>query len=365
MATTSISQLTTAATVDNGDLFEIAHPDAGSATGYASNKQTLASIADHIATAVNFPGLNTTSKNIVGALNELEAGGGGGGTTVVANPVGEPTDTLDTVQIGNTIYDIEGNAIEYMEYTIDSLTNGTIDTSRGGCWYARYGNIVHLHLAVKDLTAETNTNVFTMPVGLRPPHVTCIGIGIGEDRNPASSLTVGAVSGVCNLWSEATRALVDVEWTIDDSGSGSGGSGGANYSTTEHVVGTWTDGSTLYEKTYIWTWADIQSGSASGGRAQGEFDTTFGDEINMIWIDFGNSYIKFTGTNAENASIVSQPLAYATANGGYTRINIQRRPSMNNNKMFCWFDATYPTDIAADTSKWKWIVTFRYTKATS
>lgn len=84
MATISISQMTTAATVDNGDLFEIAHPDAGSATGYASNKQTLAAIADHMATAVNYPGLNTTSKNIVGAINELEAGGGGGGSSTLS-----------------------------------------------------------------------------------------------------------------------------------------------------------------------------------------------------------------------------------------------------------------------------------------
>ena len=38
-----------------------------------------------------------------------EGAGGGGGTTVVPNPVGTPTDTLDTIQIGNTIYDIEGS----------------------------------------------------------------------------------------------------------------------------------------------------------------------------------------------------------------------------------------------------------------
>ena len=84
MATTSISQMTTAATVDNGDLFEIAHPDGGSATGYASNKQSMAAIADHMATAVNYPTMNTTAKTIVGAINELEAGGGGGGSSTLA-----------------------------------------------------------------------------------------------------------------------------------------------------------------------------------------------------------------------------------------------------------------------------------------
>lgn len=84
MATTSISQMNTAATVDNGDLFEIAHPDQNSATGYTSNKQSLAAIADHMATAVNYPTMNTTAKTIVGAINELEAGGGGGGSSTLA-----------------------------------------------------------------------------------------------------------------------------------------------------------------------------------------------------------------------------------------------------------------------------------------
>lgn len=35
-------------------------------------------------------------------------GAGGGGTTVVPNPVGTPTDTLTSIQIGSDIYDIEG-----------------------------------------------------------------------------------------------------------------------------------------------------------------------------------------------------------------------------------------------------------------
>jgi hypothetical protein len=37
-----------------------------------------------------------------------QGGGGGGGTTVIANPTGTPTADLNTVQIGQTIYDIPG-----------------------------------------------------------------------------------------------------------------------------------------------------------------------------------------------------------------------------------------------------------------
>lgn len=36
-------------------------------------------------------------------------GGGGGGTTVIPNPQGTPTDTLNTIQIGQTVFDIPGS----------------------------------------------------------------------------------------------------------------------------------------------------------------------------------------------------------------------------------------------------------------
>lgn len=99
MATTSISQLTTASTVDNGDLLEIAHPDAGSATGYSSNKQSLAAIADHMATAVNYPTLNTTAKTTVGAINEVLQSAGGGTELTGTLAAGSTTITFNNVVI--------------------------------------------------------------------------------------------------------------------------------------------------------------------------------------------------------------------------------------------------------------------------
>lgn len=250
MANKSISQLDSAVAVTNEDLFETAIPDQGSATGYASKKHSMAVMANHIGTAVSYPALSTTAKTLVNAINEAAQAGG---TTVVANPSGAATDTLNKIQIESTIYDIEGSggggsAIDYVEYTITSLTNGTIDTSRGGCWYSKYGNIIHLHLSVKDLTAETTTSVFTMPSGLRPPHGLAMGIGIGAARDNRASVSIGASTGVCNLWSESTTAVIDVEWMIDaEGGSGSGDV----YSTTEHVVGKWIDGNPVYEKTIM------------------------------------------------------------------------------------------------------------------
>lgn len=38
----------------------------------------------------------------------IEEGGGGGGTTVVANPEGEATDDLSKLQVGSTVYAVNG-----------------------------------------------------------------------------------------------------------------------------------------------------------------------------------------------------------------------------------------------------------------
>lgn len=73
MATKSISQLDTAATLDNGDLFETAIPDVGSASGYASKKMTLAQLADYTANDVVYPDFKTSAQSITGAVNQTLA----------------------------------------------------------------------------------------------------------------------------------------------------------------------------------------------------------------------------------------------------------------------------------------------------
>lgn len=71
MANKSISQLTSAAAVAETDLLATAIVDGGSATGYATRKHTVADVGAHIGTTKTFAGLNTTSKNLVGAANEV------------------------------------------------------------------------------------------------------------------------------------------------------------------------------------------------------------------------------------------------------------------------------------------------------
>ncbi len=57
---------------------------------------------------------------------------------------------------------------------------------------------------------------------------------------------------------DATKYLNGVgQWTVP-----AGGGGGVNYSTTEQVIGTWIDGKTIYQKTYVFNQSiPIQSSS--------------------------------------------------------------------------------------------------------
>lgn len=73
MATKSISQLDTAESLALGDLFEIAIPDGNSATGYSSRKTSLTNIADFTQSTAANNELDTTSKTIVGAINEEDS----------------------------------------------------------------------------------------------------------------------------------------------------------------------------------------------------------------------------------------------------------------------------------------------------
>lgn len=106
MATISISQLDTATQAKVDDLYEVAVVDANSQTGYASRKLTAAQIATLIAQGVQFSGLSTEAKTIIAAINEAAQNGG---SEVEANPTGTPTDTLETIDINGTVYEVGGS----------------------------------------------------------------------------------------------------------------------------------------------------------------------------------------------------------------------------------------------------------------
>ena len=161
MADIKISELTTASEIKNEDNIELSQ---NTGSGLVSLKATILALATKIATNINFSSaLQTTSKTLTGAINELAQGGGGsstlagltdvdiddqtladgqilafngtsekwengaggGGTTVVANPTGTATADLETIQIGNVIYDIPGSGGSGSGYTATLVYDGS------------------------------------------------------------------------------------------------------------------------------------------------------------------------------------------------------------------------------------------------
>jgi len=68
----SISEFDASTTIPVGSLFFISIEDLQAASGYDSRKIASENVASQFMTAYVFNGLNTTSKNIVGSINEVK-----------------------------------------------------------------------------------------------------------------------------------------------------------------------------------------------------------------------------------------------------------------------------------------------------
>lgn len=68
----SLSQMDATTTIPTGSLFFVSVEDQQAASGYASKKITSENVGNQLLTAYNFNSLNTASKNVIGAVNELK-----------------------------------------------------------------------------------------------------------------------------------------------------------------------------------------------------------------------------------------------------------------------------------------------------
>ena len=82
MADKKISQLPAASQVNSDAAFPLSQIVSGSD---ATVKATVGQVGDYIADEQTFAGLNTSAKDLIGAINEIAAGGGGGGGISLVN----------------------------------------------------------------------------------------------------------------------------------------------------------------------------------------------------------------------------------------------------------------------------------------
>lgn len=88
----SIDNLTTAPSLDSADVMPVVHEVSGVKSTY---KTTLTDVSSFANKELQYSSdLHTTSKTIIGAINELEAGGGGGGSSTFAGLTDVDIDNL-------------------------------------------------------------------------------------------------------------------------------------------------------------------------------------------------------------------------------------------------------------------------------
>ena len=182
-------------------------------------------------------------------------GGGGGGTDVEANPQGTPTAYLNTIKIENSIYSVEKPADIYSleERQVGVFTDGKplyqktiyLSSVTSGQYYAH--NITDIDkIWVYDVKANRNTVWFSSE------HIFSSNGTVSESFSVIANGTYIYPIVYSNT---ITDCYVTVQYTKTTDAAGSGiwtpqGSYAHHYSTDEQIIGTWIDGSTLYERTF-------------------------------------------------------------------------------------------------------------------
>jgi len=96
---------------------------------------------------------------------------------------------------------------------ITTLTNGTPYSSNGGCWYYKIGTRVHVHLAVSGLSANSSTNLYTMPSGYRPISGSILaGCAVGGTNAGGCYITA---NGVIYGWTARSTGIATFDFDYD------------------------------------------------------------------------------------------------------------------------------------------------------
>ena len=87
-------------------------------------------------------------------------------------------------------------------------TTGNSYANYGGCYYEKYGRVVHVHVGVMSLTTGTATNIYTLPSGFRPTTVV-YAHGTGGTWNNIGYMEI-STAGVVTVRSQGTYCGADI-----------------------------------------------------------------------------------------------------------------------------------------------------------
>ena len=200
-------------------------------------------------------------------------GGGGGGSSVIPNPTGTPTDTLDTVSIDGTIYEIQGSGGGGSAGKFDTLWTGDILVDDGS--------------AVQNITlAESISDYDFLLLRTYDSTYHFYTTTVICDIDTTYS-TIGAMNDEIDM-TPIVKKVDDTHITLNYYGHNGqsthyvgiygikvgGGGSGIDYSTSEQDTGVkWIDGSTVYEKVISISNVSLSSGSYETVDTITELDT--------------------------------------------------------------------------------------------
>lgn len=109
--------------------------------------------------------------------------------------------TADTILTTHNFLATSGGSISF------TPTSGSSYSTYGGCWYAKDGNIVEVHVGISGLTANTSTTIFTLPEGFRPKSL-YVTTGNSSAISNLARMRI-ATDGTITVYSASTTALLD------------------------------------------------------------------------------------------------------------------------------------------------------------
>lgn len=256
--------------------------------------------------------------------NIIEIGGGAsGGSNVVANPIEAASDTLTKIGIDGTVYDISGGG-GGSGYSETILWSGSETPSTSGT-----------QINLTDNISNYNEIVFVMDTDY-----------VGSNSFLVSQLTIGedyigtiyAPSHYGAFWSYDTDTTITIKSQSSANlktytkviGIKYGGASGHNYSTTEQIIGTWIDGSNVYEKT-------INVGTITT-------NTTVAHGINNLdtIIDY-SGFGKYAGTDKTVMPFQNPASSYGFGINTYdgTNLVLAKASSLGSNMSDCYITLRY------------------------
>lgn len=91
-------------------------------------------------------------------------------------------------------------------------TVGASYAGYGGCYYEKIGKMVHVHIGISGLTANTNSNVYSMPTGYRP-YATQAVVGRSSSTASLAYIAIGT-GGVIGVTPQQTHATGDIFYFV-------------------------------------------------------------------------------------------------------------------------------------------------------